>query len=768
MATEASASQDLPPPAEALHQAGGGVSGEEHKHITNLSPSVLSYLERIFNCHADAKQAWNNEQANTFIRCTQAGDPTAKSDALPPELATKEVIDFNDFLHYMTSDASRIIAPLRTAADTDGDLSYPLSSYFISSSHNTYLTGNQLSSDASTDAYKNVLLRGCRCIEIDVWDGDDSDSEDGGYSSSDLEDDDPRKAALLARRKEKVEKAKSKVPKSLLNRFEKTSLGKKFEKYVERKTSVSSKHPPPRLAAAAAAAEASKSNEGAGATEDHKATSPLAEDKKPVAAEAKQSATPADKPVPVPEVAVVEPRVLHGYTLTKEVSFRDVCNAIRKYAFVVTDLPLIVSLEVHAGPQQQEIMVKIMTQVWEGLLLTPPDEEAAVLPPPAELRNRILVKVKYTPPIGQQVDPTSSTTSVTGPTASDEEAAGQIAPEAAAKKQKHKPSKIIHALSNLGIYTRAVSFKSFSQPEATMPAHIFSLSEKGVREAHERQSQDLFEHNRRYMMRAYPSGFRIGSSNLDPAPFWRKGIQIVALNWQNWDEGMMLNEGMFAGSGGYILKPEGKSSQQKTSEHHFANCDANYKSTGYRCPKPNVPEDKFAHVAHRTLDLEIKVLAAQNLPLPLDETSPKSFNPYIKVELHVEEGGERHGHFPEDGHECDPATAARAKAAVRTSEEGDDKEGEYKARTKTAKATCDPDYKGELLEFKGIPGVVEELSFVRFIVRDDEVFRRDDLAAWACVRLDRLRMGYRFVRLMDAKGKETEGVILVKVMKKVY
>lgn len=204
---------------------------------------------------------------------------------------------------------------------------------------------------------------------------------------------------------------------------------------------------------------------------------------------------------------------------------------------------------------------------------------------------------------------------------------------------------------------------------------------------------------------------------------------------------------MFAGSGGYILKPE-----------------------GYRCGKPGAAsdkEEKAQHVQHRTLDLEIKVLAAQNLPLP-PETPVKSFNPYLKVELHVEAGGERHGHFPADGHDCDPATAARHERAVSVEVAEREEEGEYKARTKTAKATRDPDYKGDMLEFKAIPGVVEGLSFVRFVVRDDESFRRDDLAAWACVRLDRLRLGYRFVRMMDAKGQETDGLIFVKVMKKVY
>lgn len=93
-----------------------------------------------------------------------------------------------------------------------------------------------------------------------------------------------------------------------------------------------------------------------------------------------------------------------------------------------------------------------------------------------------------------------------------------------------------------------------------------------------------------------------------------------------------------------------------------------------------------------------------------------------------------------------------------------EKEGEYKARTKTRKGR-DPEF-GETLGFGKVAGVVPELAFVRFTVRDDD-YGRDDLAAWACVRLDRLREGYRFVHLLDAKGVETEGVLLVKVAKRV-
>ena len=351
--------------------------------------------------------------------------------------------------------------------------------------------------------------------------------------------------------------------------------------------------------------------------------------------------------------ARVEPIVHHHGTMTSIVPFREVCKAIKEVAFENNNLPLIISLEVGAEKEQQEMMVEIMQEEWGDLLLQEPIEGCDPTerqPRLDELLNKILIKVK---PLET---PTPTPTSETVVVERVERGRSGIV-----SSIRQKPP-ICEALAKLAVYTQSKHFDDQQFTTVRTPSHIFSVSEDNFCKLalDSKKLNKLLVHNRNFFMRIYPKGLRVDSSNPDPALPWRRGVQMVAMNWQKTDQAMMCNDAMFSDTKGWVLKPPG-----------FLSDD---------------PGD-FHEIPRKNVGLRITVLAGQNLPLPEDkqlknggDVKPK-FRPQVKVELHVERLN---------------------------------KSQEYEAETKP-KDGENPDWghHGSTLEFLGVNDIIQELSFVR-------------------------------------------------------
>uniref|UniRef100_A0A672QFB1 Phosphoinositide phospholipase C n=1 Tax=Sinocyclocheilus grahami TaxID=75366 RepID=A0A672QFB1_SINGR len=337
----------------------------------------------------------------------------------------RDQISLMGFAKYLGGEENSVVPPERL--DLIDDMNQPLSHYFINSSHNTYLTVGQLTGMSSVEMYRQVLLTGCRCIELDCWKG----------------------------------------------------------------------RPPEE-----------------------------------------------------------EPIITHGFTMTTEISFKEVIEAIAESAFKTSPYPLILSFENHvdSAKQQAKMAEYCRTMFGDALLIEPlekyPLDPGQQLPSPQELMGKILIKNKK-----KHHHRASNGGSIRRKDGTDE----QSSPLNGVYGTAYSEVNATEEMSTLVNYIEPVKFKSFEA--ASKRNKYFEMSSfvetKGM-DTLKNSPMEFVEYNKKQLSRIYPKGTRVDSSNYMPQLFWNVGCQMVALNFQTLDLPMQLNMGVFEYNChcGYLLKPE--------------------------------------------------------------------------------------------------------------------------------------------------------------------------------------------------------------------
>jgi phosphatidylinositol phospholipase C delta len=485
----------------------------------------------------------------TFERFARATRPRAIATPTDGgEILLPLAMNFPAFQTYLTSPANHILKPV----SSDQKLDRPLNEYFISSSHNTYLLGRQVAGESSTEAYITALQKGCRCLEIDCWDGADN------------------------------------IPVVMHGRtLTKSILFQDTIKVINKYAFTESPYPVIL------------------SLEVH--CSPV-----------QQSAMVKIMIAEFGEKLVLQPLDFESQSLPspEELKHRILIKVKAAAGEEIDTRALMGEISSRrqrsfSSPWSRPVLINDNPIPNSPLLSSPPS-----MSPPERTAS-----FWATPRTSNNTLPTSAAVS----SAEDSDSPHATTTEALEvaddrrKPKKTKTSNITRELGNLGVYTRGVKFTDFAGVDANTFNHVFSINEKAFEKLTKpgaREKHLLEDHNTRCLMRVYPHAFRINSSNFDPLKFWRRGVQMVALNWQTYDLGQQLNEAMFAGGEdrtGYVLKPAALRLESQTPV------------IGHRkAPKKEV---KFT----------VQIISAQQLPRPRGLGQEANINPYVEFEMYCAE-----------------------------------------------------------------------------------------------------------------------------------
>ncbi|TKY47542.1 Phosphoinositide phospholipase C 6 [Spatholobus suberectus] len=506
----------------------------------------------------------------------------------------KHGLSLNDFIDFLLLDDFN--GPLKD--EVHHDMNAPLSHYFMYTGHNSYLTGNQLTSESSDEPIIEALQQGVRVIELDLW---------------------PSKSS--------------------------TKDGIK---------------------------------------------------------------------------------VVHGRTLTTPVSLSKCLESIKEYAFYKSDYPVILTLEDHLTPKHQLKFADMATQIFGEMLYCPRTDYLTEFPSPESLKKRIIISTK--PPKEYPQFDSISKPMPNGSEPSEEESWGQELQDSLAKlniedkNESDEDQEDINTSDNKPNQQGARQYKHLitihgGKSKGSMKDRLkdntkvrrLSLSEKKLKSASETHGADLIRFTQKNILRVYPKGERVQSSNFRPYLGWLYGAQMVAFNMQGHGKSLRLMQGMFRANGGcgYVKKPE---FLIRTLPHEEV-----------FDPKKALPVKQI---------LKVKVYKGDGWSSDFSATHFDLFSPpdfYTKVCIVGV-----------------PADSVKMKTSVKMD---------------TWYPVWDEEFEFSLR--------VPELALLRIEVKDKDD-GKDDFAGQTCLPISELRHGFRSVPLYDRKGKKFRSVKLLMRFKLEY
>uniref|UniRef100_A0A3Q3NDM7 Phosphoinositide phospholipase C n=1 Tax=Labrus bergylta TaxID=56723 RepID=A0A3Q3NDM7_9LABR len=426
------------------------------------------------------------------------------------EYKQRGVMGIEGFTSFMRSPTCDIFNPLHHEVNQDMD--QPLSNYFIASSHNTYLTGDQLLSHSKTDMYAWVLQSGCRCVEVDCWDGPEGEPMvQHGYT---LTSKIPFKFVIETINKYAFINNQYPVILSIENHCS-IQQQKKIAQYLRE----------------------------------------IFGDKLNVGDVLSRESKTLPSPHSLQGKILIKGKRLPAYLSADaeegEVSDDDSADEIED------DFKL-KSSNGNGNPQvESHIRKKLDSLLKESRIGDKEDTDSfsirALLRATHQGLQKNLRQVGYLRNRHSKSRLTCQSVEKEedGQERSGREAGGQFNRGG----RKRKTMKLSRDLSNLVVFTNSVASQECLN-EGT-PGDVLSFSETRAQSLVNHKAEQFLAFNQRQLSRIYPSAYRIDSSNFNPQFYWNVGCQLVALNYQTEGRMMQLNRSKFMVNGGigYVLKP---------------------------------------------------------------------------------------------------------------------------------------------------------------------------------------------------------------------